>query len=71
MDGIGLVAHPYGSLQVANGSASTKAAMRLRVASSGILPRPPPILSSMFFAWLVAGVAAKIEGCDTTNLRKN
>ena len=46
----------------AGGSASMKSVIRLRMASSGNRPMPPPMLSSMFFAWLVDGVTTVTAG---------
>lgn len=44
--------------------------MRFRMASSGRRPTAPPMLSSMFLAWLVAGVTTVTAGWLATNLRK-
>src|SRR5688572_18462368 len=57
--------------QRAAGSASIVAIIRLRIAASGRRPRPPPRLSAIFFAWLVAGVTTVIAGWLATNLMKN
>src|SRR5688572_29133291 len=53
------------------GRASMVAIMRLRMSASGSRPRPPPRLSAMFFAWLVAGVTTVTAGWLATNLMKN
>jgi hypothetical protein len=47
---------------LAAGNASTSAAMRRSIDSSGIRPVPPPRLSAMCLALLVAGVTTVTAG---------
>src|SRR6187200_1985755 len=55
----------------AGGSVSTNSAMRLRVASFGRRPMPPPMFSSMCAGLVVPGRATVTAGWLMTYLRKN
>lgn len=58
---------PY---RAAGGQESISSAMRFRVASSGSRPMPPPMLSSIGFAWFVPVRTTVTAGWRTRYLRK-